>query len=115
VPAAPPPPPASKPLKASDVIRFPSTRRCVSRRKFRIRLRHPHDVKLVSARVVLNGKRLKVVKGRRLTSAIVLKGLPKGRFTVKITVTTSTGKKLTGKRRYHTCTKKRRSKKPPKL
>jgi hypothetical protein len=111
----PPPPPAGKPLKATDVIRFPSTHKCVSRRKFRIRLRHPGGVKLVSARVVLNGKRLKVVKGRRLTSAIVLKGLPKGRFTLKITVTTSTGKKLTGKRRYHTCTKKRRSKHPPKL
>ena len=117
-PAPPPPPPAApapKPLRANDVIRFPSTHRCVSRRAFKIRLRHPGGVKLVSARVVLNGKKLKVVRGRRLTSAIVLKGLPKGRFKVKITVTTSTGKKLTGTRTYHTCVKKRRSKRPPKL
>jgi hypothetical protein len=69
----------------------------------------------VSARVVLNGKRLPIVRGRRLTSAIVLRGLPKGRFKVKITVTTSTGKKLTGTRKYRTCTKKRRSKRPPPL
>ena len=118
-PAAPPPPPpaapAPKPLRPNDVIRFPSTRRCVSRRAFKIRLRHPGGVKLVSARVVLNGKKLEVVKGRRLTSAIVLEGLPRGRFKLKITVTTSTGKKLTGTRKYHTCTKKRRSKHPPKL
>ena len=113
-----PPPPAAKPaaaLRARDVIRFPSTRRCVSRRAFRIRLRRPQGVKLVSARVVLNGKRLRVVKGRRLTSAIVLRGLPKGRFKVKITVTTSTGTKLTGTRTYHTCVKKRRPKRPPRV
>ncbi len=123
-PPAPPPGPAvtapvpiatTAPLRARDVIRFPSTRRCVSRRRFRIRLRRPGGVRLVSARVVLNGKRLPVLRGRRLTSAIVLRGLPKGRFRVKITVTTSTGKKLTGTRKYRTCTKKRRSKRPPPL
>ena len=112
---APVPIATTAPLRARDVIRFPSTRRCVSRRRFRIRLRRPGGVRLVSARVVLNGKRLPVVRGRRLTSAIVLKGLPKGRFTVKLTVTTSTGKKLTGTRKYRTCTKKRRSKRPPPL
>jgi hypothetical protein len=116
VPTVPPPVVVpARPLRARDVIRFPSTRRCVSRRAFRIRLRHPGGIKLASARVTLNGKRLKVVRGRRLTSGIVLKGLPKGRFTVKITVTTSTGKQFTGKRRYHTCTKKRRSKRPPRV
>jgi hypothetical protein len=113
-PAVPKPATPAKP-RARDVIRFPSTRRCVSRRAFRIRLRRPNGLRLVSARVVLNGKRLRVVKGRRLTSAIVLRGLPKGRFKVKITVTTSTGQRLTGTRKYHTCTKKRRSKRPPRV
>jgi 2-iminobutanoate/2-iminopropanoate deaminase len=47
--------------------------------------------------------------------AYAVPALPKGRFKVKITVTTSTGKKLTGTRRYHTCVKKRKPHRPPKL
>jgi hypothetical protein len=56
-------------LKPADVIRFPSNRRCVSRRSFRIRLRTPKGAAVSSARVVVNGKRVAVVRGRRLVGA----------------------------------------------
>ena len=70
--------------------------------------------------VLLNGRRIKVVKRRvfqrqRHTATVNLRGLPKGTFKLKITVLTSAGASLTGTRKYHTCTKKRRSKRPPKL
>ena len=102
------PGPAQGVTRASDVVTLPSARKCVSRRRFRIRLRRARGVKLVSATVHVNGKRVKVVRGRRLTSTVDLRSLPKGRFKVRITVVTSTGKKLSQTRRYRTCVPKKR-------
>jgi hypothetical protein len=103
VPIAPSAPRPAAPLRATDVIRFPATRRCGPRRTLKIRLRRPGGVKLVSARVVINGKRRPLVRGRGLAKPIVLKRLPQGRLKVKVTVTTSKGKKLTVTRRYRSC------------
>jgi hypothetical protein len=100
-------------LKLADVVRFPSTRRCVSRRKFRIRLRTPHGTKITLVSVRVNNKRVKTLRGRRITSLVNLKGLPKGRFRVKITLRTADGRTISGTRRYHTCTKKIRGRRPP--
>jgi hypothetical protein len=112
-PAGPPPgvqPPPSTPpkLKAKDVLRLPSTRRCVSRRRFRIRLRTPRGTRIVRATVKLNGKRFKTVKGRRLTAAVDLRGLPKGRFKVAIEIRTADGRRVTATRRYRTCAPRRK-------
>jgi putative cofactor-binding repeat protein len=114
-PAQPPPPapaPVAKPTPpvfvAAGVFRLPSTKRCVSRRSFRIRLRQPRGVTLKEARVFVNGRRVRVVRGKRLSAPVDLRGLPKGRFTVQVTVTATDGRKLTERRRYRTCTPKRR-------
>jgi hypothetical protein len=105
---APAPAPTLVPLPgASKVIALPSSRRCASRRKFRIRLRQISGLKYVSAAVFVNGKRVKLVRGRRLTAPVDLRGLPPGRFSAKIVVNTDDGRKLTGKRRYRTCAAKR--------
>ncbi len=113
--SGPQPPPTSPPGKAvpaaitaSQLIRLPSTKACVSRRNFKVRLRAPGGVTIASAAVFVNGKRVDVIKGKRLRAPVSLIGLPKGRFTVKITVTTATGRKVTGTRRYRTCTPKHR-------
>lgn len=105
-------PPAARPpvqpqLKAAQVFTLPSARRCVSRRKFTIRLRAPAGAKLASATVKVNGKRAAVFRGARLRSTVDLRGLPKGRFTVDIEVTTVDGRRVRGKRSYRTCTPKR--------
>ena len=42
----------------------------------------------------------------RITATVDLRGLPKGRFKVKIAATLTTGKVVTSTRRYRTCTKK---------
>ena len=113
-PAAGPPPvvppkAAARPaVKASDIIAFPSARACVSRRAFHIRIRKVKGVTIASATVSVNGKRVNVIKGRRLTAGVDLRGLPRGQFTVKIALKTTAGTTLTGSRRYRTCAVKRR-------
>jgi hypothetical protein len=77
---------------------------CVSRRHFRIRARRQRaGVTLISATVAVNGKRVAVRKGRRLTAPVDLRGLPRGRFTVRISARTWDGRTITGTRRYRTC------------
>jgi PKD repeat protein len=107
--ATPSAPPLVVPDTAASVIKLPSNKRCVSRRRFRIRLVEPKAGKLVSATVTINGKQVKAVRGKRLTAPVDLKGLPKGRFVIRITARTSTGQALVTKRRYRTCVPKRRS------
>jgi len=88
---------------------LPSARRCLSRRNFRIRLREPkRPDRLVEGTVFVNGKRVRVLRGKRLRSTVNLRGLPKGRYVVRIRVKTAKGRILQGTRRYRTCTPKRR-------
>jgi hypothetical protein len=106
--------------KRPGVIGLPSNRKCVSRRKFRIRIRQPGGIKIQTALVFLNGRKVKVLtrkvfRRKRKVASINLRGLPRGTFKVRIVVLTAEGKTLRGTRKYRTCTKKRRSKRPPKL
>ena len=84
-------------------------------RVFRIRIRVPRGKKARSAVVRVNNKKVKVVRGKRLRGPVRLRGLPKGKFTVKITVRLTNGKKITGKRTYHTCIPKLPGDGPPKV
>ena len=88
---------------------------CASRRNFKIRVASKRKDPVVRASVYVNGKRVKVVRGRRLTAPVKLTGLPKGRFTVKIVATTRSGKRQVGERQYRTCTKKSAAKTKPNL
>jgi hypothetical protein len=101
--------PAGTP-KVDQIATLPKQgrRRCLSRRSFKIRLKEPRGDALRSAEVFLNGKRIQVRTGERLTAPINLRGLPKGRYTVKIVAKTVLGKTIQGKRRYRTCATKRR-------
>ena len=106
--------------KPAGVIGLPSNKRCVSRRKFRIRIRQPGGIQIQTALVFLNGKKVrvltrKVFQKNRKVANINLRGLPRGTFKVRIVVLTSEGKTLRGTRTYRTCTKKRKSKRPPRL
>ena len=95
--------------KASPKVTLglPSAERCASRRNFAIRLRAPKGEKLRSARVYVNGRRVRVLSGKRLRSRVDLRGLPKGTVRVKVAATTARGTKLTDTRTYHTCVARR--------
>jgi hypothetical protein len=98
---------SSSPSFASD-LGLPATRRCVSRRHFPIRIRVPRGQRLRSARVYVNGRRaISVRAGRRLTSLVDLRGLPRGTFKVKVVARTRSGRTFTRTRAYKTCTPRR--------
>lgn len=105
-------PPAFGP---GGVIGIPSAKKCLSRRAFRIRVRKRSGLRYEEAIVRVNHKRVGVLKGRRLTAPIDLRGLPLGVFTVQITVITTDGRIINGTRRYHTCTRKLPGHGPPRL
>jgi hypothetical protein len=77
-------------------------RACTSRRLLTIRL--PRGLR--SATVKVNGKRVKVLRGRRLRARIDLRGLKRGQATVRVTGRTARGHTIRQTRRFRTCTKK---------
>jgi hypothetical protein len=90
-----------------SVATLPSRRSCASRRAFSIRLHDPRGrERLVSAQVFVNGRRVAVRRGKRLRSRIDLRGLPRGRFTVRILARTNRHRTLRASRRYRTCVPK---------
>jgi len=84
---------------------------CVSRRNFSIRLRRVprRRGRVVRALVFVDGKRVRVVRGRRLRARVDLRGLPKGTFRVRIVQRTSRGRTVRSSRTYRTCVPKRRA------
>jgi hypothetical protein len=103
------PAPKPKAISAAKAFSLPSSKACLSRRSFTIRIRKVSGVTWVSAVVKVRGKRVKTVKRSRITAPVNLKGLPKGRFSVSITAKAADGRSVTGKRTYHTCARKRGS------
>lgn len=88
------------------VIVAPSNKQCVSRRDFVIHIQQIKGVSYRSASVYVNGIPVAVARGARFRARVDLRGLPKGRYTVKITVTTTSGRQISGTRAYHTCAPK---------
>ena len=83
---------------------LPVKRRCISRRRFVIRLREPRRGRLRSAVVTVGGERVKVRRARgRLTAVVDLRGRPRGSFTVRVRARTSTSRTVRETRRYRTC------------
>ena len=103
---APVQPAAPTTVAITQVATLPSPRSCVSRRLFRIRLRGVSKNRIVAATIKLNGKQVRAVRGSALGLPIDLRGLPKGTFLVEIITTDASGKRVAGKRRYHTCVPK---------
>ena len=85
-------------------VRLPRT--CKSRRHFIITLFHPRRARVVSAVVFVNGRRVRALNGKRLRAKVDLRGLPKGRFRVDITLRLRSGKRIHSTRSYRTCTPK---------
>jgi hypothetical protein len=90
-------------LAEPPLVGLPARRSCGSRRRFRIRLRVPARLHPVSATVTVDGRRVAVRRGRRLTAPVDLRGLPRGRFTVRVAVRLRSGRVVRETRRYRTC------------
>jgi len=104
--------PATPAVTVGQSVTFPAATSCASRRKFGIRLRVPKGSDVTQATVKVNGRTVAVRKGTRLRSTVDLRNLPKGRFTVSITLKLKSGKTVKGERRYKTCVAKAKGGKP---
>jgi len=76
---------------------------CASRRVFTIHLKNPTGDHLRSARVTVDGKPVKVHKGRKFTARVDLRGKGKKIVVVRVRAVTKSGKVVHETRRYHTC------------
>lgn len=68
-----------------------------------IHLTAPPGQQLAVARVYVNGRRGRVLSGRRLRIGATLRGLLVARVSVKVVARTTTGRTLTAARRYRAC------------
>lgn len=101
--------------RAAEVIRFgrtlllPNTKLCLRRHgAIKIKIADPKRDPLKEVVIRIKKHTIADVRGvTRLQHDIVLKGLPRGSFTLKITATTILDQKLTGKRSYHRCGRRR--------
>jgi hypothetical protein len=105
----PPEPPVTPAVQQQVLRELPATKRCQSRRVFRIRVRQIPGVAYRSVAVTVNGRAARVSRaGGRHVAQVDLRRLPRGRFTVRIAVLTAEGQPIRATRRYRTCTPKRR-------
>jgi len=102
---APPTAVAPTPVPIAQLATLPSAHVCVSRRHFPIHLKGIAGI--VKAQIKLTGVPARTVRGKALGLPIDLRGLPKGTVVVKITITRTSGRRLVGKRTYHTCASRR--------
>ena len=87
----------------NGVIQIPSSKKCLSKRSFKIHIVRHRGLTYLTASVFVGGKSVGVIRGARLSAGVNLKGLPQGTFKVKIVVVTSDGRVISGTRTYHTC------------
>jgi hypothetical protein len=90
----------------SGIVQAPPNKKCESRRSFTIHIRQIAGLVYKQISVYVNNHRVQVTSGAHATAPVDLRGLPKGRYTVRIVVTTTSGQQITGTRSYHTCARK---------
>ena len=94
------------------LLRLPSSRRCRSLRRLTIHIRRRRGTRVTAVKVFVNGRRRAARRGRNLAGArIDLRGLPAGRYRVRVVATVVRGgrrSRVTLRRTYRTCAKKRR-------
>lgn len=86
---------------------LPSSKICLSKRKFTVHPRAPQGVKLIHIEVFINGVLKAQGKLSKDHTTISLLGLPKGSYQVEMVVTSSKGKLYEDVRTYHTCVPKK--------
>jgi hypothetical protein len=83
---------------------------CVRIRSLRLRIHQRGRVRLRSATVFVNGRRVKRLRGSAVTAAFTVSHLPRSSFSVKVVAVTTRGRKLVWRRRYKNCARPRAAK-----
>ena len=118
-PPAPPPPPgpnAAVPGIAfgpNGLLQTPTNLRCVSKRYFQIKLRKKFWPSIAAVTIKVPRRPTKVLRRPPWGTNVDLRGFPKGKFVVRITALTATGRTIKGTRTYRTCRARLRGGIPP--
>jgi hypothetical protein len=92
------------PAIALTVRGFPTSGRACTRMQWlALRVAQRGDVRLRSATIYVNGRRVKRVRGRATTATVILSHLPNRSFVLKVAAKTKRGKTLTTHRFYLNC------------
>jgi sugar lactone lactonase YvrE len=83
----------------------PGAKACVHVQALSLRIRQQGRVRLSSATIYVNGRRVKQLSGARVTSPFKLTQLPRSSFTVKIVAVTTKGRRLVTTKHYANCSK----------
>jgi hypothetical protein len=89
------------PGSGASLISIPKT--CTSRRTITIHVKAPKGKTYKQVKIILRGKTVKTLRGKRIATTISLKGLPRGRFTVKVEAQATSGSTYANTRHYVTC------------
>jgi hypothetical protein len=97
-----------------QVINTPSSKRCRRSRSIRIRIKQPGSSRISSARILVNGKRVKKLTrkkfGNKRSVSVRVRRLPKrGTARIKVIVKTIDGVKHRTTKKYRMCASKRRA------
>src|SRR3954469_5062600 len=93
-----------------NAVRIPlasSARACASRRSILVHLRGVRRTRVRRVTIVVNGRRQKVLGGRRAAVRVRLTGKPRGLYRIRLVIRTRGGRNVVDGRAYRTCTKKR--------
>jgi hypothetical protein len=84
-----------------------SPARCVSRRRFPVRVRTYRGLKMIAGVLYVRGKvQPMTLDGRRLQAMVDLRGLPLGTYRIRIVAESTRGQRVLDDRRYRTCRRK---------
>jgi hypothetical protein len=102
IPTPTPKPPltGATPQQIATAFGLPASSGCVRRASFKLRIREPKGIKIKSAKVLVDGKPVRI---RNRTATIDVRKLHRHTFTVTIRITTTDKRTLTGKRTYKVC------------
>ncbi len=91
-------------ISFANTVLLPKASTCVRRGTLKIALHDPRRDPLKEVVVRIKRRKLADIRGvQRLMHGIILSGLPRGSYTLKITATTVLGQQLHGKRVYRSC------------
>jgi hypothetical protein len=95
--------PTARPLSsAASTVRGGLT--CTTSRSVVVKLKGPKGQRLRSARIYVNGRRVRTLSARtRLPTRVTLNGVPTGFVTVAMSGTTTGGKRVSSRRVVHIC------------
>ena len=93
------------------LVKFPSSRRCTTRKRFKVTIRGYKSDPVTSATLYIGSKRAATAKGaKKLKRGLKARRLPKKKFTATVQVRTRSGHQTAGRRSFKVC-KSKKSKK----